>query len=120
MTLFEDAASCEEEEGWLCRSTGQAATEPLLHLQGGGQHAREGRTAGGARAAFGRAESLMGTPQPQRGYGRAGGQESRARSTHRPARLLAWHTVGEQGVLTNVGVLQEAADPGFSFQLLVI
>ena len=27
---------------------------------------------------------------------------------------------GERGALTDVGVLQEAADPGFAFQLLVI
>lgn len=29
MTLFEDGASHEEEEGWLCRSTGQDNTEPF-------------------------------------------------------------------------------------------
>lgn len=85
MTPFEDAASCEEEEGWICRSTGQVATEPLLHIQDGGQHAREGQT---ACAAVGRAESLTGTPHPQQRYGRAGGQQSRARSTHRFARPL--------------------------------
>lgn len=36
------------------------------------------------------------------------------------ALLLGWQAGKEQDVLTDVGVLQQAADPGFSFQLLVI
>lgn len=63
----------------------------------------------------------LGIPQPWWEHGRAGGQQSRARSTGGFARFLAWHAEGaEPGALTDVGVLQEAADPGFSFQLLVI
>lgn len=63
----------------------------------------------------------LGTPQPRWEHGRAGRHWSLARSTGGFARFLAWHAEdGEPGALTDVGVLQKAADPGFSFQLLVI
>ena len=91
MTPFEDAASREEEEGWLCGSTEQAATEPLLRLWDSGQSVREGQT---ACAAAGRAELLMGTPQPWWGHERAGRQWNRAWSTSRFARLLTWRGAG--------------------------
>lgn len=116
MTPIEDAASHEEEEGRLCRSTGWAAAEPLLHLWDGGWSAREGQT---PSAAAGRAELLMGTPPALLGVqGRWAAELGMEHGKICPAPHLARGR--ERGTLTDVGVLQEAADPGFSFQFLVI
>lgn len=97
MTPFEYGVPHEEEEGWLCRSTGQNDTEPFS-------------ASGTVCAAADRLDCEWRAPSP--GWDSGGQVGSRAR---RGASAL-----GVQGALTNVGVLQETADPGFSFQLLVI
>lgn len=100
----------EEEEGRLRGSTGWAATEPLRRLWGGSWHMREGQTSCAA-------ELLMGTPPAPAGAW--GGRRAAELGTDHGQICLA-RGGAECGALTDVGVLQEAADPGFSFQLLVI
>lgn len=94
MTPFGDGVSHEEEEGWLCRSTRQDDTEPFP-------------ASGTNRQGW-----IMDGDPPSPGWDMGGQVGSRTR--------CGAAAVEVQGALTNVGVLQETADPGFSFQLLVI
>lgn len=93
MTPFGDGVFREEEEGWLCRSAGQEDTEPF--------------SASGTRSPCCCRQGWVVDGDPLALAGTWEG--SSARMERQP-----W------GALTNVGVLQETADPGFSLQLLVI